>query len=955
MKPTIQRLPHARVDLSAPIEFTFDGRRYTGYAGDTLASALLANGVDVVGRSFKFHRPRGIFAAGPEETGAFVQLGEGACSEPNARATLVPLYPGLVASGQNAWPSVRRDLWGFLDRFRPLLPASFYYKTFQWPSWHFWEPLVRRVAGLGRAPAGPDPQWYVKENAHAEVVVVGAGRSGLRAALEASASGEERVLLIDEQEFPGGRLLASPDPADRAWLDEALATLADRDNVTLLTRTTVNGYYDHNVLAALERCTDHLGPAAPAAQPRQRLWRLFAGRVVLATGALERPLVFPDNDRPGIMLASALWDYALRYGVVPGVELAIYANNDSAWRRALALTAHGVPVAHLVDVRRQVDDSLREAAARAGIVQHLGHVVVETRGTPALSGITVQALAPDGNGLAASRKSLSCDVLALAGGWTPTVHLYSQAGGRLHWRENDSCFVPAGCAQAVTAVGRAAGDFGETLNTEALWVTPGVASDRQWVDFQYDVTASDIELAVRENYRSVEHLKRYTTAGMAIDQGKTSNVNALGLLAELSERPVPEVGTTRFRPPCHPATLGAFGGVETGALYQPFRRLPAHESHLALGAAFEDYGSWQRPAFYPRHGEREAEAVTREVRAVREAAGLLDYSPLGKLEVRGRDAREFLNRVYVNNLLTLRPGFARYGLVLNEAGIVMDDGVVVCVADDHFLLHTTSGGAGAVREHLEEWLQCEWTDLDVIVTDVTTAWATAMLSGPAARAVLSAVPTDLDLDPAAFPHMQFRSGHVAGVPCRVLRASFTGEVSYEISVPAGYGRAAWEMLLAAGRDHGLLPFGLEALMVLRTEKGYLHVGTDTDGTTMPQDLGWARAIERQEADFIGRRSLDLPVGRDPERRQFTGLEPLDPAARLVDGAHVLTADGTASAGYVTSACYSPTLGRTVALGLVTGARARQGEVVKAWYAGETVPVRLVAPAFYDPEGVRLHD
>ena len=763
------------------------------------------------------------------------------------------------------------------------------------------------------------------------------------------------MLLIDEQEFPGGSLLASPNPADRAWLDEALATLAARDNVTLLTRTTVNGYYDHNVLAALERCTDHLGPAAPATRPRQRLWRLFAGRVVLATGALERPLVFPDNDRPGIMLASALCEYALRYGVVPGAELALYSNNDSAWRRALALTAHGVPVAHIVDVRREVDDALRQAAARAGIVQHLGHAVVETRGDPALDGITLQALAPDGSGLLASRKSLPCDVLALAGGWTPTVHLYSQAGGRLHWREADSCFVPAGCAQAVTVVGRAVGDFGEALNTGPLWVTPGVASNRQWVDFQYDVTAADIELAVRENYRSVEHLKRYTTAGMSIDQGKTSNVNALGLLAELSGRPVPEVGTTRFRPPYHPATLGAFGGLEMGALYQPFRRLPAHESHLALGAALEDYGGWQRPAYYPRHGEREAEAVTREVRAVREAAGLLDYSPLGKLEVRGRDARGFLNRVYVNNLLTLRPGAARYGLVLNETGIVMDDGVVVCLAEDHFLLHTTSGGATAVREHLEEWLQCEWTDLDVLVTDVTTAWATAMLSGPAARAVLEAVPSDIDLDREAFPHMQFRAGHLAGVPCRVLRASFTGEVSFEISVPAGYGRAAWEALLAAGRDHGLLPFGLEALMVLRTEKGYLHVGTDTDGTTMPQDLGWGRAIERQAADFVGRRSLELAVGRDPGRRQFTGLEPLDPAARLSDGAHVLTPDGTASAGYVTSACYSPTLGRTVALGLVADARARRGEVVKAWYAGESVPVRLVSPAFYDPEGARLDD
>ena len=954
MKPTIQRLPHARVDLETPIEFSFDGRRYSGYAGDTLASALLANGVAVVGRSFKFHRPRGVFAAGAEETGAFVQLESGAQGEPNARATLAPLYAGLAATGQNAWPDVRRDLWRFLDLLRPVLPAAFYYKTFQWPSWRFWEPLVRRAAGLGRAPSAADGHWYVKENGHAEVVVVGAGRAGLRAALSASADGSARVWVLDEQEAPGGRLLASPDPADRRWLAETLETLAARDNVTLLPRTTVNGYYDHNVLAALERCTDHLGPAAPRNRPRQRLWRLFAGRVVLATGALERPLVFPDNDRPGIMLASALCEYALRYGVVPGAELALFANNDSAWRRALALTAHGAPVAHIIDVRAAVDDELREAAARAGIVQHLGHAVVATEGRPALTGVTLQALAPDG-GLLASRKTLACDLLALAGGWTPTVHLYSQAGGKLHWREKDSCFVPAGCNQAVSVAGRAAGDFGETLNTQAFWITPGGASDRQWVDFQYDVTASDIELAARENYRSVEHLKRYTTAGMSIDQGKTSNVNALGLLARVTGRPVPEVGTTRFRPPYHPMTLGAFAGVERGALYQPLRRLPAHESHLALGARLEDYGGWQRPACYPRYGEREAETVTREVHAVRRAAGLLDYSPLGKLEVRGPDARAFLNTIYVNNLLTLRAGAARYGLLLNEAGIVMDDGVIVCLAEDHFLLHASSGGVAAVHEHLEEWLQCEGTDVEAIVTDVTAAWATFMLSGPAARDVLRRLPSDLDLDAAAFPPMRYRAGRLAGVPCRVLRAGFTGELSFEVSVPAGHGRAAWDALLAAGQKSGLLPFGIEALMVLRTEKGYLHVGTDTDGTTMPQDLGWGPAIARQENDFVGRRSLDLPVARDPARRQFTGLETVDPAARLQAGAHVLSGDGSASAGYVTSACYSPTLGRTVALGLVAGARERRGEVVKAWYAGEAVAVRLVAPAFYDPAGERLDD
>ncbi|MHA7815118.1 MAG: 2Fe-2S iron-sulfur cluster-binding protein [Pseudohaliea sp.] len=951
---SVERLACAQVDRSTPVEFSFDGRRYRGYAGDTLASALLANGVAIAGRSFKFHRPRGVFAAGVEEAGAFVQLEEGARGEPNTRATLVPLYDGLRASGQNAWPNVRCDVGSLLDLVRPLLPASFYYKTFKWPSWHFWEPLVRRAAGLGRAPAMADDQRYVKENAHADVVVIGAGRSGLTAALEASTDPQCRVWVVDEQERLGGRLLASQCKDDARWLAEAVAELDRRPNVRLLPRTTVNGCYDHRTLAALERCTNHLGTAAPTDEPRQRFWRLFAGRVVLATGALERPLVFPDNDRPGIMLASAVVEYALRYGVVPGRQLAVYANNDSAWRRALELSARGVPVARIVDLRREVDPALQEAASAAGIVQYLGHAVVAVHGRRAVSAITVQSLTEAGDRLVGPGTRLACDLLAVAGGWSPTVHLYSQAGGKLSWREADACFVPDATDAPMAVVGRAAGDFGEPLNLLPWWRTPGPSAHRQWVDLQYDVTVADIELAVRENYRSVEHLKRYTTAGMSIDQGKTSNVNALGLLAQLTGQPVPAVGTTRFRPPYHPATLGAFGGVEVGALYHPWRELPAHDAHRALGGKLEEYGGWQRPACYLRSGETEDDAVQREVLAVRRAAGLLDYSSLGKIEVRGPDARVFLNRLYVNNLLTLRPGAARYVLLLNEEGIIIDDGVVVCIADDHFLVHATSGGAAMVHEHMEEWLQCEWRDLAVLVSGVTAAWATIMLSGPASRQVLARLPSDLPLDAAAFPHMRFRSGTLCGVPCRVLRASFTGEVSFEISVPASFGQALWESLLAAGADLGLQPFGLEALLVLRLEKGYVHVGTDTDGTSMPQDYGWGRAISKQEADFVGRRSLMLPAGREPGRRQFTGIEPLEPGVALTDGAHVLSADGQRSAGYVTSAHHSPTLSRTVALGLVEAAVERRGETVQVWYQGEQTAARLVAPAFYDPDGERLH-
>ncbi len=954
MKRSRQRLPHARVDTGQPLTFQFEGETLRGYAGDTLASALLANGVSIVGRSFKLHRPRGVFAAGREDANALVQLEHGAWTEPNARATLTPLYEGLAAKGQNAWPSPTWDLLATLGLLKKVLPAGFYYKTFIWPNWKYWEGLVRRLAGLGRAPAAPDPQYYLKQTVHAEVVVVGAGRAGLEAALAAARDPACRVLLLDEQEEPGGALLASPDPADRAWLASMLERIARCPNLTLMSRTSVNGYYEHNMLAALQRVGNHLGPQADPAAPREIFWRICAGRVVLATGALERPLVFPHNDRPGIMLAGAVREYTHRYGLTLGERIVFFTNNDSAWHTALELVACGVPVVAIVDVRPRVAAELLRQAAAAGIADRLGYGVVHTRGRRALRQVLIQRLGSGSDdGLQGPREILDCDLLAMSGGWTPTLHLYSQSGGKLAWREEDSCFVPGTASQAVTAVGRANGDFARPLHTQAHWLTPRVATDCQWVDFQYDVTAADIQLAARENYVSVEHVKRYTTNGMAIDQGKTSNVNGLGILALATGRSIPEVGTTRFRPPWHPVTVGAWAGIELGALYQPFQRLPAHACHLALGAQMADMGGWQRPECYPRAGEGEEQAIAREVLAVRNAVGLLDYSPLGKLEVRGPDAREFLNRMYLNNMFTLAVGAARYGIMLNERGIVVDDGVVVCLAEDHFLLHTTSGGASAVHRALEEWLQCEWVGLQVLVTNVTTQWATFMLSGPRARAVLAHLPGDIDCGREAFPHMQFRSGELCGAPARILRASFTGELSFEISVPAAYGQSLWEALMNAGAAQGITPFGIESLMVLRTEKGYLHVGSDTDGNTMPQDLGWGGAMAKKATDFVGRRSLALEVGQDPDRLQFTGIELLDETATTVSGAHVLTADGRGSAGYVTSACFSPSLGRTVALGIVAGARARLGETVSVYYEGQTQPARLVAPCQLDPEGARL--
>jgi sarcosine oxidase subunit alpha len=952
MKKTGQRLPGARVDTGRRIAFNFDGKRYEGCAGDSLASALLANGAGVVGRSFKLHRPRGVFAAGKEETNALVQLESGPYTEPNARATLVPLYEGLNARGQNAWPKVRFDLFAVLGVLKRVLPASFYYKTFMWPSWHSWEWLVRRLAGLGEAPEGRDPQCYIKQTIHADLVVVGAGRAGLAAALEAAADPQCRVLLIDEQEESGGSLLASPHDADREWLADQLEKIAACDNITLLVRTTVNSYYENNVLAALERISNHLGPV-DAKLPRERFWRILAGRVVLATGALERPMVFPHNDRPGIMLASAVREYTHRYGLTLGERLVFYSNNDSAWRTALELVAAGVGVVAIVDIRHRVEPALARRAERAGIALHLGTALTGTRGRMAINKLELQRVSADGTALAEPAGTLDCNLLAVSGGWNPTIHLYSQSGAQLDYRDDDACFVPSRAHQAVTVVGRANGDFPEPLNIQPHWLTPGVSPEHQWVDFQYDVTASDIQLAVRENFVSVEHVKRYTTNGMSVDQGKTSNVNGLGVLALATGRPVPEVGTTRFRPPYHPTTIGAIAGFELGELYIPFQLLPAHSAHEAATAAFEDYGTWKRPACYPQPGEDEEAAIEREVRAVRSGVGLLDYSPLGKLEVHGPDAREFLNRVYLNNIQSLHVGATRYGLMLNEAGIVIDDGVMVCIAEDHFLLHTTSGGATAIHQHLEEWLQCEWLDLEVIVTNNTIQWATLMLSGPRARDVLRKLPCDIDLSRDAFGHMQYREGRILDQPCRMLRSGFTGELSFEISVPARHGLALWNALIEAGEEFGIVPFGIESLMLLRTEKGYLHVGTDTDGNTMPQDIGWAGAIEKKPADFIGRRSLSQEAGQDADRFQFTGIELLSPTGRTSSGAHVLTEDGKGTAGYVTSAFFSPNLGRTVALGIVAGARAREGEEITVFYEGNTQPARLVKPGVYDPAGEAL--
>lgn len=976
-----------RIDRSRPLHFRMDGTLYAGFEGDTLASALIANGVRVVGRSFKLHRPRGVMAAGVEETNALVDIGAGAKAEANLKATEIELVDGLEARSVNAWPSAGTDALSVLGLLKPFLPSGFYYKTFIRPSWDTYEGMIRRAAGLGYAPAGLDPDTYEKQFAHADVVVVGGGIAGLVAALSASA-GDAQVILIDDQRELGGMLLGQPVPingeAPSIWLSRVEAELRARPNFRLMTRTTATGVYDHHFVLACERLS--------GTRPRQRLWKIRARKVILASGAFERPLVFPDNDRPGVMLAGAARTYVERYGVAPGHAAVIVTNNDSAYHAAFSLKAAGVKVSAIADVRTTPPRHALDAARLHDIEVMPATAPARVAGRGGVTSVRLASVDAKGN-LGAASQPVDCDLVCVSGGWSPALHLYAQAGGTMHFDAERGAIVPNATFEPVVCIGAARGTFtlaasiaeayaagahaahatGHPSNdgfiTPKVDEWPNVAAApivelraarsrgaHSWVDLQNDVTAADVRLAARENYRSVEHLKRYTTLGMAVDQGKTSNVNAIAIMAAATERTMDAVGTTRFRPPYTPTTLGAFAGREVGQHYRPLRRLPAHEAHAEIGAVIEDYGGWLRPAFYPKPGESEADAIAREVKAVRSGVGLFDGSPLGKIEVSGPDAAEFVNRIYVNNMLTLGIGKARYGLMLDEHGIVKDDGVLSRLANDKFLVGTTSSGASSIGYWLEEWHQCEWPNLNVRIAPVTAQWAVMTVTGPRARDLLSTFDTSIDVSAAACPHMSAREGTFADLPARIHRVSFTGELSFEVAVPARYGQTLWREMLKRGETFGITPYGVEALMVMRIEKGYLHIGADTDGTTMPQDVGFAEIMAKKKTDFAGKRSTMLPVGRDP-RREFVGLE-VENGEPLPIGAHIIDptepSDTRRSHGWVTSTCLSPTLGRPLALALVENGRARMGETVTLTSTRGQRTAVIVAPCAFDPAGERLN-
>ena len=985
-----------RIERNKPLSFSFDGKSYSGFAGDTLASALLANGVDIVGRSFKYHRPRGIIAAGLEEANAIVQLGEGAATIPDLKATAIELYDGLSVRAVNAWPSASFDVMSFNSLLMRFMPAGFYYKTFKWPHWRLFEPAIRKAAGLGHAPALPDPDIYDKRYAECDMLVIGGGPAGLMAALVAIRSGA-RVMLVETDHEWGGYFRSRPVAIGGVdglrWTQGVLEELNSAQNATLLTRTMAFGYYDHNLVGLVERLTDHLPPEKRTG-PRQRLWKVRAGHVILATGAIERPLVFPDNDRPGVMLANAGETYVHRYGVAPGRRVFIATNNDTAYKCAATLQKAGVNVVGIADARVPSAE-LTCLSLAAGPAVFIGAGITHVCGSRGVREVEIHDIDDQGRAVPSTRRVIECDAVLTSGGWSPAVHLFSQSGGKVRFDEKLHAFIPFYSVQNESSIGAAAGvfDLTEALRgaglagcmaaqaagfaapkidipeTEGislgvvrpLWrvdvSTLGRRNAKAWLDFQNDVTDGDVKLAIRENYHSVEHVKRYTTLGMASDQGKTSNVNAIGVMSETIGKPPQEIGTTTFRPPYDPVTIGAIAGRRVGDNLKPRRYAAADERHLALGAVFEDYGGWSRPSCYLRAGEDETRAVMREAAAVRRGVGLFDASPLGKIEVFGPDAGEFLNRIYVNNMKTLKPSRCRYGLMLNENGVVIDDGVCACLKENHFLVGTTSDHAGMIAETLQEWLQCEWTDLDVITEDVTTFWAVMNVNGPRARNVLEKLETDINLSADAFPHMTVREGMIEGVPCRIERVSYSGELSFEVAVPWSYGASFWDALMEAGREFAIMPFGVEALMTLRTEKGFLHVGADTDGTTLPQDVGFGTTVQKKQRDFIGKRSLMRPEGRRSDRRQLIGLEVLDGRTPLPVGGHVLGVNDKApcaTQGWVSSSAYSPNLDKPVALGLVERGTERMGEEVAIWDMAVRRRARIVNRCFFDSQGARLH-
>ncbi len=988
------------IDETTRVSFKFNGSNYYGYKGDTLASALIANGIHLVGRSFKYHRPRGIMTAGSEEPNAIVQLNNNSArSEPNVRATEVEIYDGLEASSQNCWPSVNFDIGGINNFLSPLLPAGFYYKTFMWPAsfWEKYEYFIRKSAGLGKSPTESDPDIYDHKYIHCDVLVIGGGISGIIAAKTAAKNGLDTLLIDEKPNLGGSTIFQNSDhhkinnQTSSSWLEKEISEIESLENLQVKTRTSAAAFHGYNFVLARENLTDHLSLEDRKNKVRQRLLKIRAKKVITATGSLERPMIFNNNDRPGILLSSAVKKYVDFYGVACGTSNVLFTNNDSAYETALSLFKKGIQIKAIIDIRENATSKIIDEIESHGIKIYKSYTIVDTEGYKKINKISIMQLSKDGQSVVGSKINLDCDCLGVSGGWTPAVHLFTQSGGKLKFREEDHVFVPNTYPSKQISIGSCNGEFeldeilklvplqiknfldvektdyenlsvevSKNLSKRNIWLLPSdkvIGKTKPFVDFQNDATAKDIKLALREGFRSIEHVKRYTTTGMGTDQGKLGNMHALGIIAETAGVKMGELGTTTFRPPYTPLSFGTIVGRNVGEYFDIFRRTPMHDWHVKNNAEFENVGQWKRAWYYPINGENMHQAVQRESKAARESAGILDASTLGKIDIQGTDASEFLNRVYTNAWSKLEIGKCRYGLMLHEDGMVYDDGVTTRLDENHYIMTTTTGGAANVMGKLEDYLQTEWPELDVYLTSVTDHYATISVCGPNSKKIVSKVIPDLDFSDESFPHMSFKNSKIGNIKCRVMRISFTGEHSYEINIQASFGKSVWEKCMEAGKEFNITPYGTETMHLLRAEKGFIIVGQDTDATMTPIDLQMDWIVSKKKYDFIGKRSLYRSDTIREDRKQLVGLLTDDPQIVLEEGAQIVedvNKKPIEMLGHVTSSYYSPNLNKSIALGVVRGGKNMMGKKLFIPMENKIISVTVADPVFLDKENKRLH-
>ncbi len=990
------------IDQTTRISFKFNGQKLFGYKGDTLASALLANNIHLVGRSFKYHRPRGIMTCGSEEPNGIVQIGnDPSLTDPNVRATEIELYEGLDASSQNCWPSVNFDIGGINNFLSPLLPAGFYYKTFMWPAsfWEKYEYFIRHSAGLGKAPTKSDPDIYDHQYSHCDVLVVGGGISGIISAKLSAEKGLDTI-LIDDKSFLGGSTIYQENECykinsvnSNKWLSNEIESLKNYPNLLIKNRTSLAAFHGYNYLLARENLTDHLSINERKGKIRQRLWKIRAKKVIIASGSIERPLIFSNNDRPGIILSSSIKKYIDYYGVKTGENISLFTNNDSAYETAISLNKSGVKVNVIVDIRKNSESKIVKEVLDLGLKVLWESTVIETQGYKRIKSFEVMKLSDDGNNVVGNKSKYNADCLGISGGWTPMVHLFTQSGGKLKFRNDDNVFIPDQdkTPSNQISVGSCNGEFkldeivtktienlksfldlSKTCYDEMkiycpdekskrnIWLLPSdkpIGKTKPFLDFQNDSTAKDVKLALREGFKSIEHVKRYTTTGMGTDQGKLSNMHALGIIADTTGTNMGKLGTTTFRPPYTPLTFGAIVGRNVGEFFDHTRKTAIHNWHVKNNAEFENVGQWKRPWYFPKNGENMYQAVQRESKAARDSAGILDASTLGKIDIQGTDASEFLNRVYTNAWSKLEIGKCRYGLMLNEDGMVYDDGVTTRLGENHYIMTTTTGGAANVLSKLEDYLQTEWPELDVYLTTVTDQYSTISICGPNSKNIIAKIVPSLDLSDSNFPHMSFKNTKISNVNCRLMRISFTGEHSYEINIQSNYAEDLWIKCMEAGKEFNLTPYGTETMHLLRAEKGFIITGQDTDGTLTPSDLQMDWIIGKKKFDFIGKRSLYRSDTIREDRKQLVGLLTDDPKEVLEEGAQLVENINTKPVemlGHVTSSYFSPNLNKSIALAVVKSGKKLKGKKLIVPMENKNINVTITDTVFYDKENKRLN-